>query len=53
MTPIEKLKSLLNTQYKSEDGDTYNIKLLNGMSESEIKDYQWLFPNGYSRTQYY
>lgn len=47
MTPTEKLKSLLNTEYKSEDGDTYNIKLLNGMSESEIKDYQRLFPNGY------
>lgn len=31
MTPTEKLKSILNNQYESEDGDAYKVELLKAM----------------------
>ncbi len=36
MTVTEKLKSLLNKTYVSEDGDEYKIELLPGLTDSEI-----------------
>ena len=36
MTITEKLKSLLNEQYISEDGDEYKIELLPGLTDQEI-----------------
>ncbi|MGX1930628.1 SMI1/KNR4 family protein [Flagellimonas sp. 2504JD4-2] len=45
MKPLDQLKSILGNQYESEDGDLYEIELLDGMSESEISAYQKSFPN--------
>lgn len=45
MKPLEQLKSILNNQFESEDGDAYKVELLDGMSESEITAYQNSLPN--------
>ena len=45
MTPAEKLKSILNHRYESEDGDHYKVELIEGMIESEIDELKMTLPN--------
>lgn len=45
MTPAEKLKSILNHRYESEDGDHYKVELIEGMIESEIDEFKMTLPN--------
>ncbi|WP_299215262.1 SMI1/KNR4 family protein [uncultured Aquimarina sp.] len=45
MTPKQKLESLLNNEYESENGDLYKIELLNGMSNEEIAEYKKQLPD--------
>ena len=40
MTPLEQLKSILANQYESEDGDSYKVELLAGMSDQELNNYK-------------
>lgn len=47
MKPIEKLKSMIGREYQPEEGEPYTVKLLDGMSESEIEEYKRGLPNGY------
>jgi SMI1 / KNR4 family (SUKH-1) len=47
MTPKERLESILNNEYESEDGDLYKVELLEGMGESEINEFQNNAPNKY------
>jgi hypothetical protein len=51
MTPTEKLKSFLDKQYESEDGDAYKIELLEGMSQSEIEELKENLPNQHLPTE--
>jgi hypothetical protein len=44
MTPKQQLESILYNQYESEDGDLYNVKLLDGMTENEIKNLKSQLP---------
>lgn len=44
MKPIDKLKSLLDTEYESEDGDQYKIELLDGFTDAELEEYKELLP---------
>lgn len=36
MAPLEQLKTILNNKYESEDGDSYKVELLEGMSDDEV-----------------
>lgn len=47
MNPKQKLESLLNKEYESENGDLYKIKLLDGMSSEEITEYKKHLPSNY------
>lgn len=47
MTPKEKLQSILDNQYESEDGDTYKVELLEGMTEEEVEAYKKQLPGHY------
>ncbi|MDR2921108.1 MAG: SMI1/KNR4 family protein [Tannerella sp.] len=47
MTPLEKLKSIVEKEYESEDGDLYEVELLDGMSDEEIADFKQQLPNQY------
>ncbi len=38
MTPKQQLESILSNQYESEDGDSYKVELLDGMTDSEIEN---------------
>ena len=38
MTAIEKLKTILNEQYVSEDGDEYKVELKSGLTEQQIDE---------------
>ncbi len=46
MTPTEQLKSILNENYVSEDGDEYKIELKEGLSELNIDELAKKSPNG-------
>ena len=45
MNPKQQLKSILNNEYESEDGDLFKIELLNGMSKKDIQEYKKHLPN--------
>jgi hypothetical protein len=45
MKPLEKLKSILDNQYESEDGDLYKVKLLAGMTAKELETFKKKLPN--------
>lgn len=47
MTPLEKLKSILENEYQTEDGETYKVRLLEGMTEKEIDNFRNTLPNRY------
>ncbi len=47
MTPKQKLESLLNNEYESENGDFYKIELFNGMTNEEIAEYKKQLPNNH------
>ena len=45
MTATAKLKSILTKTYESEDGDSYKVELLDGMTEGEINEFKNKLPN--------
>lgn len=45
MKPLEKLKSILGNEYETEDGDIYEIELLDGMDDQEITDFKQQLPD--------
>lgn len=45
MKPLEKLKSILGNEYETEDGDIYEIELLDGMNDQEITDFRQQLPD--------
>ena len=45
MKPVEKLKSILGNEYETEDGDIYEIELLDGMNDQEITDFRQQLPD--------
>ncbi|MFC3809399.1 SMI1/KNR4 family protein [Lacihabitans lacunae] len=47
MEPIDILKSILNNEYETEDGDRYKVELEEGMTESEIKSFVKVLPNNF------
>ena len=47
MQPKEKLQSILNNEYKSEDGDSYKVVPFKGLSDSEISAFEKAMPNSY------
>ena len=47
MKAIEKLKSMLDHQYESEDGDAYKVALLDGMTDQELANFKAQLPNQY------
>lgn len=47
MTPIEKLKSILNEKYISEDEEEYQIELLEGLSEEQINNITESLPSNH------
>jgi len=47
MTPLEKLKSILDTEYQSEDREVYKVQLIERMTDAEIEEYRSLLPNGH------
>lgn len=47
MTPLEKLQSILDNQYETEDGESYKVNLLDGLSEQEIDELRKLLPNNF------
>ncbi|NVK41428.1 MAG: SMI1/KNR4 family protein [Oceanospirillaceae bacterium] len=51
MTPTEKLKSILDNQYESEDGDAYKVELLEGMGQPEIEQLKKTLPNQHLPTE--
>ncbi len=51
MTPTKKLKSILDNQYESEDGDAYKVELLEGMSQPEIEQLKKTLPNQHLPTE--
>ncbi|UZR95966.1 SMI1/KNR4 family protein [Chondrinema litorale] len=51
MTPTVKLKSILDNQYKFEDGDAYRVELLEGMNQSEIEELKRNLPNQHLPTE--
>lgn len=44
MTAIESIKSVLGNKYKSEDGDDFQIELLEGLTDAEIKEFKNALP---------
>ena len=44
MKPIGKIKSILNNEYESEDGDKYKVELFDGMSDNEIEEFRKNLP---------
>ena len=46
MTPTEQLKSILNEQYESEDGDEYKIELKSGLTDQQIDELSKRLPGG-------
>jgi hypothetical protein len=51
MNPKQKLESILNYEYESEDGDLYKVELLEGMTNDEIGEYRKQLPNNYLPTE--
>lgn len=51
MNPKQKLESILNNQYESEDGDLYKVELLDGMTSEEIIEYKKQLPNYFLPTE--
>ncbi|WNJ17120.1 SMI1/KNR4 family protein [Pontibacter sp. G13] len=51
MTPTKKLKSILDNQYESEDGDAYTVELLEGMGQPEIEQLKKTLPNQHLPTE--
>jgi len=51
MNPKQKLESLLNIEYRSENGDLYTIELLDGMTSEEIAKYKKRLPNNHLPTE--
>lgn len=47
MTPLEKLKSILNEKYISEDNEEYQVQLLEGLTEEQINTLAERFPSKY------
>lgn len=47
MKPKDQLELILSNQYKSEDGDSYKVELLDGISDSEIENLKRQLPNNY------
>lgn len=45
MTPKEALQSILDHEYKTEDGDKYKVDLIAPMTETEIEEYRNTLPN--------
>lgn len=45
MTPKQRLESIIPNQYESEDGDLYQIELLDGMIDIEIENLKNQLPN--------
>lgn len=45
MNPLESLKSIINNEYESEDGDKYKVELLDGMTDNEIEELKTELPN--------
>jgi len=46
MTPTEQLKSILNEQYVSEDGDEYKVELKTALTDLQIDDLAKRLPTG-------
>jgi len=46
MTPTEQLKSILNEQYVSEDGDEYKVELKPALTDLQIDDLAKRLPTG-------
>lgn len=44
MTPKQQLEAILTHNYQSEDGDSYQIELLAGMTQSEIENFESQLP---------
>lgn len=51
MNPKQKLESILNNKYESEDGDVYGVELLDGMTNEEITEYKKQLPKNYLPTE--
>ncbi|WP_027420553.1 SMI1/KNR4 family protein [Crocinitomix catalasitica] len=51
MNPKQKLESILNNEYKSGDGDSYKVELLDGMTSLEITEYKKQLPNNFLPTE--
>ncbi len=51
MNPKQKLESILNNEYESEDGDLYKVELLDGMTSEEINEYKKQVPNNFLPTE--
>ena len=51
MNPKQKLESILSNKYESEDGDLYNVELLDGMTNEEITEYKKQLPNNFLPTE--
>ncbi len=47
MKPIERIKSILNNEYESEDGDKYKVELFDGMSDNEIDEFKKKLPKNH------
>ena len=51
MNPKQKLESILSNKYESENGDLYNVELLDGMTNEEITEYKKQLPNNFLPTE--
>jgi len=47
MNPKQKLESILKNKYTSEDGDSYQVELLAGMTDDEISEYKKQLPSNF------
>lgn len=47
MKPKHQLESILKNQYESEEGEIYNVELMEGMTESEVSRFKSRLPNNY------
>ncbi|MFK7810606.1 MAG: SMI1/KNR4 family protein, partial [Saprospiraceae bacterium] len=47
MKPIERLKSILNKEYKDEDGYKYKIELFEGLTDIEVEELKKKLPNNF------
>lgn len=51
MNPKQKLESILNNEYESEDGDLYKVELFDGMTNEEITEFKKQLPNNFLPTE--